>query len=201
MQPVPYAPPAGPPPAPKKMPVWVIVLIVVAGGALVLLITLGSLAIFGMRRYLAAAKTSEAKSTIGAIARGARASYDRESLGEGGEAAHRLCKSAVPVPSRVPSGVKYQPAASGADFDTGDAETGWKCLRFSITQPIYYQYHYQQGSGYVVPSTDPGPDGFEAAAVGDLDGDGETSIFSVTGRVTGGAVVQSPTIHIENEVE
>lgn len=179
---------------------WVIVLIVVGVGAVMLLGTLGSLAIFGMRRYLAAAKTSEAKASIGAIARGARVAYERESV-VGDAAVHRLCGSAVPVPSKVPSGLKYQPGSGGVDFDTGDAETGWKCLRFSMTTPIYYQYHYQQGGGYVVPSTDPGPDGFEATAVGDLDGDGDTSIFSITGRVTGGTVVQSPTIHVENEVE
>ncbi len=39
---------------------------------------LAALAIYGVNKYLASAKTSEAKNTIGAIARGAAASYERE---------------------------------------------------------------------------------------------------------------------------
>ena len=39
---------------------------------------LAALAIYGVRRYLASAKTSEAKNTIGAITRSAQAAYERE---------------------------------------------------------------------------------------------------------------------------
>src|ERR1700760_3819622 len=39
---------------------------------------LAALAIYGVRRYLATAKTSEAKNTIGAISRAAVAAYERE---------------------------------------------------------------------------------------------------------------------------
>lgn len=204
--PSPYGPPQSPygqPQAPgkKKTPDWLIILAVLGVGGIVLVGTLAALAIFGVRRFLVASKTSEAKNTIGAIARGARASYEREPFAEGSEtASHALCKSAIAVPSFVPAGVKYQPATS-ADFDTGDRDTGWKCLRFSMTQPFYYQYHYQQGAGYLAAAASPGPDGYEAAARGDLDGDGDTSLFSVTGRVTSGTVVQSTSVHVENESE
>src|SRR5262249_38890363 len=150
---------------------WIIILVAVLGGAAIALFALGTIAISGVRRYLASAKTSEAKNTIGAISRGARSSYERE-LPDGD---HKLCASAIAVPAAVPAGRKYQPASPGSDFDTGDALTGWKCLRFAMTQPIYFQYNYHQGSGYL--GTSPGPDGFEAAAQGDLDGDGDTSLF------------------------
>ncbi|MEZ4315799.1 MAG: fimbiral protein pilA [Polyangiaceae bacterium] len=190
------------PPAPaKKTPVWIIVLVVVGVGAVLLIGTLGALAVFGTRRYLAAAKTAEAKSTIGAIARAARASYERESLEEGQEGAHALCKSAVSVPAAPPMGVRYQPALSGGDFDTGDAQTGWKCLRVAMTQPMYYQYNYHQGAGYLAPAAGAGPDGFEAAAVGDLDGDGDTSLFATSGNVTGTTVTLRTTLYTERENE
>src|ERR1019366_6126315 len=39
---------------------------------------LPALAIYGVRRYLASAKTAEAKNSIGAITRGAVAAYERE---------------------------------------------------------------------------------------------------------------------------
>ena len=73
---------------------------------------LAALAIYGVRRYLATAKTSEAKNTIGAIASGAQASYERETVSseivaEGAAstaASHALCLSAAAtVPASVAS--------------------------------------------------------------------------------------------------
>jgi hypothetical protein len=52
--------------------------------------------------------------------------------------------------------------------------------------PHYYQYEYRTGGPYKGPSRggpDPGPDGFEVSAEGDLDGDGVTSLFTMTGKV------------------
>src|SRR5262249_23716463 len=40
---------------------------------------LAALAIYGVNKYLASAKTSEAKNSVGAISRGASASFERES--------------------------------------------------------------------------------------------------------------------------
>jgi len=148
-----------------------------------------ALGIYGVRRYLSSAKTSEAKNTIGAISRGATAAYERERIGADGQTGtHALCKSAIPVPATVPRGRKYQPNTSpGKDFETGDSETGWKCLKFGLTQPHYYQYTYNQGSGYKGTArgnpTSPGPNGYESAAEGDLDGDGNTALFIRTGTV------------------
>ena len=203
----PYQP--GPPtqsPQPKKgFPTWAIVLLVVGGLVVVGVPTLAALSIYGVRRYLAAAKTAEAKNTIGAISRAAAAAYESEQLGADNRLTHRLCASARPVPASIASvkAMKYMPnPAAGTDFNSGDAQTGWQCLKFSMSMPVYYRYQYHQGSGYLVPSTAPGPDGFEASAQGDLDGDGILSTFARTGTVgPSETVVLATTIYTDNEME
>jgi len=156
---------------------------------------LAALAIQGVRAYLTYAKTGEAKNSVGAIGRSAAAAYARESadselLKQGTEsksASHAVCDSAKPVPNKVPKGTKYQPSsATNKDFNTGDTKTGWSCLKFSIDQPIYYRYTYVKGTKGLVAKNNkakPNKDGFEAAAQGDLDGDGTRSTFALTGTV------------------
>ncbi|WP_437751096.1 type IV pilin protein [Sorangium sp. So ce1389] len=158
---------------------------------------LAALAIFGVRRYLASAKTSEAKNTVGAISRGASAAYERESaaseiLGEGTASAaptRALCASAAAVPAAIAQvqNTKYQPRnGENQDFETGDSVSGWKCLKFSMTQPIYYMYDYNANGGYTsvaAGAPDPGAAGFEAVAQGDLDADSVLSTFSRNGSI------------------
>lgn len=173
---------------PKKSTNWIILLVVIGGIGLIVLPIFAAMAIYGVRRYLAAAKTAEAKNSIGAISRAARASFEREQITADGATKRSLCDTAIPVPARVPSGVKYMPGTgSGVDFDTGDAVTGWKCLRFSMTHPIYYQYSYTKGRSPVMAAkggsaTVSGPESFEVAAQGDLDGDSTTSAFVLVGQ-------------------
>jgi type IV pilus assembly protein PilA len=185
MQPGPPSPFHQAPP-PKKSTNWIVILVVVIGIGVFALPTLAAIAIYGVRRYLSAAKTSEAKNTIGVVARAALGSYERERQGDGG-AVHSLCKTAVPVPRAIPAGVKYQPGTGGVDFDTGDEATGWKCLRFAMTTPIYYKYSYTKGSSPVTLGKPNAPkvggaESFEAAAEGDLDGDVATSTFAIVGQ-------------------
>jgi len=169
---------------------------------------LAALAIYGVRRYLASAKTSEARNTVGAIARGGAAAFERETtaseiVAEGGNSvanSHALCTSALPVPALAPAGVKYQPN-SAADFEVGTALAGWKCLRFSINQPIYYSYGYQVGTartGVTVSAT-----GFEASAVGDIDADVITSQFARVGEINadGATIRLSTQIFVNEEFE
>jgi len=152
---------------------------------------LGATAIYGMRKYVTAAKTVEAKNGVTAIARFAVAAYERD---------HRLCASAEPVPSSVPRGVKYAPStAAGADFHAGDATKGWPCLKFSMEAPMYYQYAYETGAGSGKSGAT--ASGFEASARGDLDGNGVTSFFARGGDVRDGHVVLRPDLYIENEME
>jgi type IV pilus assembly protein PilA len=175
---------------------------------------LAALAIYGVRRYLASSKTSEAKNTIGAISRGASAAYERETsksevVAEGAmsaDRAHDLCGTAKVVPSTVPPGRKYQPqTGNGKDFESGDTTTGWKCLKFGMTQPIYYQYHYTKGGSVAAPSNPAkcSSECYEAGAVGDLDGDGAFARFARTGQInTANRQLKAATqIFIENEFE
>ncbi|AUX23494.1 fimbiral protein pilA [Sorangium cellulosum] len=178
---------------------------------------LAALAIFGVRSYLATARTAEAKQTVGAIARAAVVQYERERnlsqlLSDRGISAantHVLCGSATPVPLdfALVQGTKYQPStAPGADFRSGTTLAGWECLGFSISTPIYFRYSYQVGGDYVggalpdapIPS---GTEAFEAAAVGDLDGDDRTSALIRSGEVRNGEIVTSTQIYTNNEHE
>lgn len=196
-------PPAAPEPPPQKkgMSTCLIVGLVIAAVSVPIFGVMAALGIYGVRRYLAAAKTAEAKNTIGAISRAAQAAYEREDPTTGREA-HRLCGSATPVPAVVPGAERYMPSsAPGADFQSGSATAGWTCLKFGVSTPVYYQYHYRQGGGWVAPANAPGPDGFEAAAVGDLDGNGTRSVFSRTGTASGGTVTLATSIFIDNEFE
>jgi type IV pilus assembly protein PilA len=202
-----YAAPQQPPPQKKKgMSTGCIVALVLAGLSIPVLGVFAALAIYGMRRYLAASKTSEAKNTVGAISRGAEAAYERSLSNEG---TGRLCESEGPdaaghgaVPRRVPAGKKYQP--SNSDWNVGSARGGWRCLKFAMTQPHYYQYHYNKGGNFQTdnPELDDVPESFEAAAIGDLDADGKTSAFSRVGHVdSSGKLDVSTQIFIEDEFE
>ena len=169
---------------------------------------LAALAIYGVRKYLASAKTSEAKNTVGAITRGAAAAYERETtasqvVAEGSNSAassNALCFSATGVPNFVPKGVKYQPnTKEGSDFEVGDTVTGWKCLKFTLSQPVYYQYSYNKGAQITkAPAGD-----FEVAAVGDLDADALLASFARTGKVnaTTGQLILATQVYIDNEFE
>lgn len=176
---------------------------------------LAALAIYGVRRYLASAKTAEAKEKVGAISRGAYSAFERETvnsqaLGEGEESdvtSHSLCGSAVTVPEDVPQGKKYQPVTDDKnDYQTGDSDTGWKCLGFSIDQPHYYQYWYTRDGNPVAQNNEGGEceaDCYEAAARGDLDGDELLSVFARTGQIntTNGKLKAATQVHVENEFE
>ncbi|MBK9261718.1 MAG: hypothetical protein IPM54_18195 [Polyangiaceae bacterium] len=158
------------------------------GGAMGLIGTGAALAVSGMKSYLAKSKAAEAKSTLYFMASSARRAYH-----EGKGTPNNLCKSSVPVPATIPKGTTHTPTmGAGSDWDSGDATTGWKCLGYFTTETLRYQYQYIQGSGYKGPKRggpDPGKDGFEVSAEGDLDGDGKTSLFTKTGKIVNGELV------------
>jgi type IV pilus assembly protein PilA len=168
---------------------------------------LAALAIYGVRRYLASSKTAEAKNNIGAIARGAVAAYERETysnqlLPDGQTSStfmHQLCAAAAWTPAAVPAGKKYQPnTTDGQDFNAGDNTGGWKCLKFALNEPIYYQYTYLTTPAFATIS---GAVDFEVAAQGDLDNNTKFSTFARGGAIRNGQVVLSTEIAIQNEYE
>lgn len=185
---------AGPPPPRPTGGTAATVLLVVGGVVLALVVVIGilaALAISGMRKFMAAAKTAEALNGVGMLSADATAAYERERLdARGAPITHRLCPSAsraVPPSLADVRGKKY--ASSPADWSAdAPTEAGFACLRFQLDAPQYYQYQYRaSGTGAKAG------DAYTAEAHGDLDGDGAASTFSVTGTVgASGAIDASP---------
>jgi type IV pilus assembly protein PilA len=186
------------PPPKKGFPTWAIVLLIV--GACVVLFggVFVVLALVGVRKYVANAKTAEARNSLGQMAKDAAEAYEKESMATtlvpGGSAAatHRVCPSASrPVPASIAmvSGKKYMSDPSDWTVDQA-TDSGFACLRFSMDMPQYYQYGY-----------DATPSSFTATAHGDLNGDGVTSSFVLRGRVSGGSLDIAPNIEETNPQE
>ncbi len=144
---------------------------------------LAALAIYGVRTYVTSAKTAEARTVIGRIAKDATTAYARPKLrgdvlaltGKT-ESSVALCAdtpSVAPADMNEVSGVKYQ--STPADWGGSDT-VGWKCLNFSLSDPQYYAYDYNAHNGVTgVGAT------FHSIAYGDLDGDGVFSTFQIQG--------------------
>jgi type IV pilus assembly protein PilA len=175
-----------PAPAKKGMPLWLLVLLIGLGGVFLFGGVLSVLAIYGVRKYLAAAKQAEASNVLGQIAMHTAQQYESGAAG-----ARALCASAsrsVPASASAVRGTKYQSAPEDWTIDA-PRHAGFSCLGFSLDQPQYYMYSYR-ASGRGSPG-----DTFEAKANGDLNGDGVLSTFTLGGRVEpGGELAIEPTI-------
>ena len=155
---------------------------------------LAVLAVYGVRKYIANAKTAEAKNSLGQIAKDAVTAFEGERmsadvLSDG--ASTQVLRQICPTGSKVTVGVatdiagkKYQ--AKKADWsaaaDVG-TNTGWPCVRFEMTAPQYYMYSYNGNTN-----------DFSSTANGDLNGDGTLSTFVVSGAIESGRLKQGPSI-------
>ena len=147
---------------------------------------LAVLAIYGVRKYIANAKTAEARQALGRLGKDSMSAYESERINaavvaEGAVTAvtRDVCASAT---NKVPSGIaavkaqKYNSTA--AEWKIGEATTntpavGWPCLRFEIASPQYYMYGYTAATGASMTAT----------AEGDLDGNGTQSTFTLNGTI------------------
>src|SRR5262249_16450833 len=100
---------------------------------------LAVLAIYGVRKYIANSKTTEARNSPGQISKDGAAAFERETgsstvinVGNSSNLLRQLCPSASKVPANAPQSAKYQ--SSPADWA---GNTGWACLKFSLEQPQY----------------------------------------------------------------
>jgi type IV pilus assembly protein PilA len=159
---------------------------------------LAALAIYGVKKYLTNAKTGEAKNNLGRLGKDAVSAYERESmagtlLAAAGtvDAVHRLCMSVgtgEQVPASVPAGQKIQPNPDS--WRAGSISQGWRCLKFSINDPLYYQYNYTSDATATTAGT-----AFTATATGNLDADGTAGPpWQYLGGVLNGAARLAPTI-------
>jgi type IV pilus assembly protein PilA len=159
---------------------------------------LAVLGIYGVRKYIANAKSAEARANIGQLSKGAAASYNREGmsgavLSQGGTTAvlRALCLTAsATVPSAITKvqAQKYQSAPTDWNVDmSASSPTGFACLKFVLDSPQYYMYTYTSAASGT-------PTGFTAMANGDLDANGTYSTFQQLGLVQSGVLNIAPTI-------
>lgn len=151
---------------------------------------LAVLAVYGVRKYIANAKTAEARNSLGQISKDAATAYEKESmatgvLGAGSSTAlnRSLCTAATSsVPSAIAAvaGKKYQSQPSDWAMDATTMGKGFACMKYSMDQPQYYMYSYTTSGSAAIN------DSFLASANGDLNGDGVQSTFSITGAILSG---------------
>jgi len=162
---------------------------------------LAVLAVFGVRRYITNAKSAEARGTLGNIAKRAQMAFDRDVMGEGvmpagtlGQISRRLCASSTKVPAAPPVNKKYQ--SSQSDWNAGDTTTGWACLKFTRGEPQYFAYQYAASGSSAIGSS------VTVTGEGDLDGNGATSRFSLSGQIqSDGFLTYAGAIREENPDE
>ncbi len=148
---------------------------------------LAAVAIPAFLKYIKKSKTSEARTNIRKVYDGELAYFDEEHVTRAGAIISKQFVNAGPSPSNPP----------GIDKATGNWETeGWSQLKFGSDSPVLYSYTATTGG----TGTD---SSFTARAEGDIDGDGNTSLFErvgavnpATGEVEGGAG-----LYTENDIE
>src|SRR5258708_29483310 len=150
---------------------------------------LAVLSIYGVRKYIANAKSAEARNALGQMAKDAATAFERENVhtavvAQSGTTSklRRLCGSAsASVPSSIALVTAHKYQSQAAEWNVDQATNrGFYCLKFSIEMPQYYLYSYTvTGLGYAVG------DSFAASAQGDLDGNGTTSLFTIQGQING----------------
>lgn len=151
---------------------------------------LASLAIYGVQKYVANSKSAEARMMLGRIAKDALNVFEGEemagtvmTIGASRGSSRKICApstNTVPAAATSVQGEKYQPGSQ--EWRTGDGDTGWACLSFAITTPIYYMYGYTSTTTTADP-TAAAADTFTVTANGDLDGDTTLSTFTMGGTV------------------
>jgi type IV pilus assembly protein PilA len=165
---------------------------------------LSVLAIYGVRKYIANAKTAEARNSLGQIAKDSAAAVEREkgatailTTGTNSTLFRAFCASAannIPSGTTPPPAQKYQ--SNPAEWNSGSSTAGWQCLKFSMEEPQYYLYSYVSGNTSAISGN------FSATANGDLNGDGAIfSTFQIQGQANNGAIAISPNIQETNPEE
>ncbi len=172
----------------KSKTVWIIV--IVAGLALCVPCT-GILAAMGIPAfvgYTRRSKTAEATSMLSSLFRGAASYYNEERSGPAGILTHCTVDSAT------------TPNAPGRTRTLlGPLPPSFEALTFPGSDPVYYRYEIVSAGG-CNHSTNETLYTFRAR--GDLDGDGEQSLFELSaGTDNNNELFHPPDFHRENETE
>jgi type IV pilus assembly protein PilA len=170
---------------------------------------LAVLAVYGVRKYIANAKTAEAKNSLGQLGKDAVTAFEGERMAatvlpESGVTAvlRAMCASGASGAAGIPAAVtdiaakKYQSSkADWANPADVTANAGFPCLKFEMTAPQYYQYKY------VATGASANGDKFDATATGDLNGDAVYSTFTMSGTIQSGRLNLGPSIGEVNPEE
>jgi type IV pilus assembly protein PilA len=151
---------------------------------------LAVLAIYGVRKYIANAKTAEARNSLGQMSKDEASQFERETMpganlapGGGSLVARSLCitpTGSVPATATSIQGQKYQSSqAPGVDWNLDQATpgVGFACLEFTMAAPQYYMYMFTTTTPTAAGGT------WVATAQGDLNGDGVLSTFTLNGLI------------------
>ena len=151
---------------------------------------LAVLAIYGVRKYMANAKTAEARNSLGQMGKDESAAFEKESMagtvlapGAGAGNSRSLCISptqSVPAAPASVKGQKYQSSqVIGADWNKDEATPGigFACLKFAMDAPQYYLYNFTTTTPTAAGGT------WKATANGDLNGDSTLSTFELDGII------------------
>jgi type IV pilus assembly protein PilA len=170
---------------------------------------LAVLAIYGVRKYIANAKTAEARNSLGQIGKDQATEFERESMagavlaaGASANQSRSLCLSSsanVPAAATSIQGKKYQsnPAQlKDWNVDQSKVNTGFYCLKFQMDAPQYFMYGFTSNASATTPGTT-----WLATANGDLNGDGVLSTFTLAGSVVTDNFMLAPNLTETNPEE
>jgi len=170
---------------------------------------LAVLAIYGVRKYIANAKTAEARNSLGQMGKDQATEFEKESMagavlavGTSAAQSRTLCLSSsanVPAAATSIQGKKYQSnPAQLKDWNADQAKvnTGFYCLKFQMDAPQYFMYGFTSNASATTPGTT-----WLATANGDLNGDGVLSTFTLAGSVVTDNFMIAPNLTETNAEE
>ncbi|MFK7998081.1 MAG: type IV pilin protein [Polyangiales bacterium] len=167
---------------------------------------LAAIAIPAFINYIKRSKTSEAGSNLKSMFTGAAAYYQVERQTTRG-VANRGDTNVVTNRCIVTTATTSNPPSQDKTVLLWSSEAGqptFEALNTMISDAIYYQYRVNAlvGSGTCGDSSPANTHIYEFQAAGDLDGDGETSLFELSAGVDEDAqLYRAAGIYRENELE
>ena len=143
-------------------------------------------------KYSQRAKTAEAVMNVSTMATNARLYY----MSSSADKLHKFPSSVGPTPEgfacRGATPIKYDPQAFQGAIHFG--HENWRDLNFNLSKPFKYRYTFlSQGEGTSAI--------FTARAEGDLDCDGEPSLFERAGYVDSNGQVVITNLYRQSELE
>ena len=163
---------------------------------------LAVLAVYGVRKYIANAKTAEAKNSLGQIGKDAVTAFEGERMGAAvitagqstGIIRSTCGDAASPIPATATNVAAKKYQSNKADWSNATdvaANKGFPCLKFEMTAPQYYIYDYKGGGSAGVSADNAA---ISATAKGNLNGDANFSTFTMNGKIQEGRLTIGPSI-------